>query len=728
MRKVVFLFLSAFCAICYSQASNVGHFSKDVSAQNVSVTSLTDYFGDWFDLPESASFVLVHNSTDPMGIQHLNYQQFLGENAVEGCRVIAHAKDGRVMYVNGVLLEDNHAPAAPKRIMGKKQIQQLGNSSKIGNCILTPIFYGDSVVYKYAYKSSSADEGYDVYYDAETGAILKKICNRHGLTSVQGTASTFYEGTKEITCALDDDLYRLIDPDRGIYTYNASEAPSSLLNYYVPISVVRAVADDLATSLPDDVLNDERLYEHALRNGVMQRYFIPKAEQTISVPTSSTPSFTGARVTQIVINTINTNSWQGEQETAPDLFISVEDQNGILRYHNKPDRIENATLPVTFTLDVPMWADGYRLKIWDNDEGGDELIASLVLDQEVGTFSYSRYVNASVTQDSGAPSPILDAHWGMEQTYDFYANVFERNSFDDLGSPIYQFVNVSDTIITNGNNAYASYTNGESAYMVYGMGDGTRRNPFVDLTVTAHEYSHLITDFNSSGGLKYENESGALNEGFSDLFAMCVENYVYGSPSWLIGHNGLMKDGKSNLRSMSDPYQSKDGDNPCPKAYLGQYWIPATSEPDADENDYGGVHRNSSVLNYWFYVLCTGGTFTNEYYCTFTVKGIGIEKAQMLAYMLNQNYLTEYATFHDAYLGTLIVANLLYGYGSEEYQSVQNAWGVVGIGNGYQGNIGVSIGYDAAQDTHNASKCIINGHLFILRDGHKFTVTGTMVE
>lgn len=41
---------------------------------------------------------------------------------------------------------------------------------------------------------------------------------------------------------------------------------------------------------------------------------------------------------------------------------------------------------------------------------------------------------------------------------------------------------------------------------------------------------------------------------------------------------------------------------------------------------------------------------------------------------------------------------------------------------------GISTGLDAALDSHNATKCIIDGHLFILRDGHKFTATGTMVE
>ncbi len=720
MKKVLLLFIFAICVASYSPASNIGHFCKDVSAQNVSVAALTDRFSAWFDLPESTTFVLMRDDTDKYGIQHLNYQQFLNEHAVEGCRVIAHIKDGRVMYVNGALLENHAAPAAPKRMMGKKQIQTISNAPSMEDCILTPIFMGENVVYKYAYKSSTAIAGYDVYYDAETGEVLKKISTRYGLASAQATANTYYEGTKSITCFYDSSMYYLIDMDRQIYTCNAAKVPASLLIYTMPPSIVDTIEHLLLDTLPAEILNDGRLYEYYLRNAVMEMYLIPTAQQYNSVPSSATSSFSGTAVTKIVIDSIDTTNWQGAQ--APELFITIEDQNGIERYSNKADRVSSASLPITFNLNVPMWEDDYHIFVWAYDDTDDELLTALQLDQEVGTFEYTSIIHAEVTRTAGAPNPIFDAHWGIEQAYDFYANIFDRNSFDGLGSPIYQFVNVSDDIIEDGDNAFAAFTPSESAYMVYGMGDGVDFNPMVELTVAAHEYSHLITYFNSSGGLKYENESGALNEGFSDLLAMCVENYAEGAPSWLIGHKGVMAGGISNMRSMSDPYQSHDGLNPGPKAYLGRYWVPSTPDPDSETNDYGGVHTNSSVLNHWFYVLCEGGTFTNEFDRTFSVRGIGIEKGQVIAYLLNQYYLTEYATFQDACLASLIIADLVYGQDLEEYQSVQNAWGVVGI------TASLATGVENVLHRNSATKCIIDGRLFILRDGHKFTATGTMVE
>jgi bacillolysin len=53
-------------------------------------------------------------------------------------------------------------------------------------------------------------------------------------------------------------------------------------------------------------------------------------------------------------------------------------------------------------------------------------------------------------------------------------------------------------------------------------------------------------------------------------------------------------------------------------------------------NDYGGVHYNSGVLNYWFYLLSQGGAGTNDKGNAFTVTGIGIDKAARIAYLTEQ--------------------------------------------------------------------------------------------
>ena len=39
--------------------------------------------------------------------------------------------------------------------------------------------------------------------------------------------------------------------------------------------------------------------------------------------------------------------------------------------------------------------------------------------------------------------------------------------------------------------------------------------------------------------------------------------------------------------------------------------LPPDESPN-EENDYGGVHTNSGVQNYWFYLLSEGGVLTKE--------------------------------------------------------------------------------------------------------------------
>ena len=56
------------------------------------------------------------------------------------------------------------------------------------------------------------------------------------------------------------------------------------------------------------------------------------------------------------------------------------------------------------------------------------------------------------------------------------------------------------------------------------FGDGRNRfYPLVSLDVTAHEVSHGFTEQNS--GLVYRNQSGGMNEAFSDMAGEAAEYY-----------------------------------------------------------------------------------------------------------------------------------------------------------------------------------------------------------
>ncbi|MBS1609598.1 MAG: M4 family metallopeptidase, partial [Bacteroidetes bacterium] len=246
-----------------------------------------------------------------------------------------------------------------------------------------------------------------------------------------------------------------------------------------------------------------------------------------------------------------------------------------------------------------------------------------------------------------------DAHWGAEMTYDFYKNKFGRNSIDNAGFAIKSYVHYS-----------TSYFNAfwDGSRMTYGDGSSTDNNlPLTALDVCGHEISHGLTSFTSN--LTYSNEPGAMNEGFSDIFGTAIEFYARpASADWLIGGDFYI------IRSMSNPNAYGQ-----PDTYKGTFWYAGTS-------DYGGVHTNSGVLNFWFYLLSAGGTGVNDNGFSYNVAGIGIDAAAAIAFKTNTAYLTSTAQYLDARVASIQAATDIYGAGSNEVIQTTNAWDAVGVG------------------------------------------------
>lgn len=245
-----------------------------------------------------------------------------------------------------------------------------------------------------------------------------------------------------------------------------------------------------------------------------------------------------------------------------------------------------------------------------------------------------------------------DAHWGAEKTYDFYKNVFSRNSIDNNGFAIKSYVHYS-------RNYFNAFWDGSR--MTYGDGSSLYvKKPLTALDVCGHEITHGLTSFTAN--LTYSNESGAMNEGFSDIFGTAIEWYSRPSQhDWLIGGDFY------TIRSMSNPNAYSQ-----PDTYKGTYWYTGTS-------DNGGVHTNSGVLNFWFYLLSAGGSGTNDKGTAYNVTGIGIDKAQAIAYRTLTTYLTASSNYSNARAYSIKSAEDLYGVGSAEATQTTNAWNAVGV-------------------------------------------------
>jgi Zn-dependent metalloprotease len=140
--------------------------------------------------------------------------------------------------------------------------------------------------------------------------------------------------------------------------------------------------------------------------------------------------------------------------------------------------------------------------------------------------------------------------------------------------------------------------------MTFGDGDGVIFDGFAQsLDVVAHELAHGVTQFTSA--LIYKNESGALNEHFSDVFGTAITQWAAGErpdeADWLVGDEIMGPElyGEA-LRSMAHPGTAYDnailGKDPQPAHYDDRYTGPA---------DNGGVHINSGIGNRAFYLAAT---------------------------------------------------------------------------------------------------------------------------
>ncbi|MFN0200325.1 MAG: M4 family metallopeptidase [Bacteroidia bacterium] len=252
-----------------------------------------------------------------------------------------------------------------------------------------------------------------------------------------------------------------------------------------------------------------------------------------------------------------------------------------------------------------------------------------------------------------------DVHWGAEMVFDYYKNNFNRNSIDDNGMPLRNFVHYDV-------NYFNAFWNGQQA--TFGDGSGS---PLTGLDVVAHEFTHGITG--NTAQLIYQYESGALNESFSDIFGTAIEFFARpATANWLIGENSPPPGGGFSLRSMENPNAEQQ-----PDTYLGQLWA-------TGPGDNGGVHINSGVQNFWFYLLCQGGTGTNDIGNAYTVNSIGMSDAQDIAYRNLSVYLTPSSQYDDAVFYSKLSTYDLFGACSPQAEAVINAWYAVGIGNPYQ--------------------------------------------
>ncbi len=213
--------------------------------------------------------------------------------------------------------------------------------------------------------------------------------------------------------------------------------------------------------------------------------------------------------------------------------------------------------------------------------------------------------------------------------------------------------------------------------MVFGDGDGVMlRELSGGLDLVAHELTHGVMQ--STANLIYQNESGALNEAFSDTMGTSAEYFAEANgldptvePDFLVGEDLDIRDladAEPGFRNMCDPAEDDDPDH--------------YSELFTGRIDNGGVHSNSGIPNHAFCLLVNGGSNAGEArghgHTGPVVTGIGIADAQQIFY-LGFTSLPSDASMGNARVATEAAAGVLFGVASQQQLSTSDAWEAVGV-------------------------------------------------
>ena len=252
---------------------------------------------------------------------------------------------------------------------------------------------------------------------------------------------------------------------------------------------------------------------------------------------------------------------------------------------------------------------------------------------------------------------VDSAYLFLGQIYNFFQNNFGMDSYNNLGATL------DATVRYCPNPASCPWGNAQwtGTRMRFGNGYATD-------DVTAHEYTHAVTEFSS--GLVYENASGAINESLSDIFGEFVDllnanGNDNANVRWLMGED--LPGGW--LRSMSFPTNQSDPDR------LGSsFYVPHVPPGTGNNgNDFGGVHSNSGVNNKLAYLLTDGDTFNGQ-----TVNGMGINPVAALYHEANVNLLTSGANWTDLF-EALRQASLNLGWSIDQRNNLYRACRAVEI-------------------------------------------------
>jgi thermolysin len=305
-----------------------------------------------------------------------------------------------------------------------------------------------------------------------------------------------------------------------------------------------------------------------------------------------------------------------------------------------------------------------------------------VLDFLNGDITLTTADLATSTSTTWSDPVPVDAHAYVGYTYDYFFKRHSRRGLNNNNIPITVIVHPvrrSDIFFAPDEIIGLFYINAFYAgdgiiVMGEGLPPGFVTTPgdqswnFLSggLDVIGHELSHGVTDFSSN--LIYQNESGALNEAFSDIFGTAIEFFFQPIGSgpmqadYVIGEDVITPGG---VRSMSNPGALGDPDH-YSRRFTGT-------------EDNGGVHLNATIPGHAYFLAVEGGTNRTS---GLAVQGIGVANREQMEKVFYRGFtqlMPANATFSVARAVTIQAARDLYGAGGTVERAVMQAWAAVGV-------------------------------------------------
>ena len=247
--------------------------------------------------------------------------------------------------------------------------------------------------------------------------------------------------------------------------------------------------------------------------------------------------------------------------------------------------------------------------ITHNDGREEEITVPLMKDTETGKFilgdlkrkilcaDYAdyKYNNTLTTRDSDTGET-----WNEEELLTYYNFIRVWDYYNEIGwtgpdgdeTPALLLMDLVDKDGNPVDNAY--YSGRERGFQVFAFNSDI----YGDCTdVIGHEFTHCVTGTTMTTNL-YLNEYGAINESMSDIMGNIIEMTIDDNPdgAWIHGDNSA-----SSRRSFTNPNEYSQ-----PGFFWDQYFVPNVLK-GTNNNDNGGVHTNSSLLNVNSYKLSEAG-------------------------------------------------------------------------------------------------------------------------